>query len=445
MDPWNIIICTDIQTPFVVLVPEPSKWTLANLKQETCKQLFIEDTSFYCNEQLVPQGKPLTECPGMRNGVALLVTLKPLTVNVYCPHNDSTLHIEIPQRERNKWSVDHLRNAICYKLGIEVNQASSDILAMSGNPLTNIFTITDNCLLTYTRIKHLEIPSPVTARQLVNVPLNTTDQFASRRDIYNREIYSGLIVLNPSTSGTSWASFSLWTITIQQLNGSKNDIRLQNSSEMPIFKLRETIKDALSVDTYQQKLTIRDVVLEDWDETGAAMLITHYPLFHDGVTVYLVQLVDGIQVNVHLPPTNNQSDTGFFNMFNPQPGFIPLSLHPAGSNVSTLRIALPTYINIHVPSKVQLKTLSNIMTRLACWSSDINPKIYLWTSGQSISPSDCDKPVSSVEWITNNVTLSLTQPIVISNITNYTTNSYTPNSRIFPGQSHAGLHVYNMN
>ena len=348
---------------------------------------------------MVPQGKPLTECPGMRNGVALLVTLKPLTVNVYCPHNDSTLHIEIPQRERNKWSVGDLRNAICYKLGIEVKQANSDILAMSGSPLTKIYTITDNCLLTYTRIKHLQIPSPVTAGQSVNVPLDTTNQFASRRDIYNREISNWL-----PTTITGWASFSFWTITIQQLNGSKNDIRLQNPSQMPIFKLREAIKDALSVDTYQQKLTIRDVVLEDWDETGAAMLITHYPLFHDGVTVYLVQLVDGIQVNVHVPVhVDERICLGNHLQI--------ISHHPAGSNVSTLRIALPTYINIHVPSKVQLKTLYNIMIKLAFIGK--KQKIYCWSSGQSISPSD-DKPVSSVEWITNNVTLSLTQPIIIS-------------------------------
>ena len=54
----------------------------------------------------------------------------------------------------------------------------------------------------------------------------------------------------------------------------------------------------MSVPTYQQKLVLGETVLEDKDNEGKELLVTHYPGFYEGVTLYLIQLTDGIYVQV---------------------------------------------------------------------------------------------------------------------------------------------------
>ena len=120
----------------------------------------------------------------MRNGIALLVIIKPLKVNVYCPHIDSTLHIDIPRRELSEWNEDTLKAAICFKLGIANDKTNNDILAMSGNRTIKASALPNNCLLTYTRVKQFQFPSPINGACIL-VPLNTTEQFASSHDAYN--------------------------------------------------------------------------------------------------------------------------------------------------------------------------------------------------------------------------------------------------------------------
>ena len=221
MDPWNIVVCTDLRKPLILFVPDPSKWTLANLKQETGKMIGVpaENLAFYCNETILPQDKPLTKCSGMRNGIALMVTIKPLRVNVYCPHIDSTLHIDIPRRELHTWNKDTLQAVIGYKLGISITQTNNDILAMSGKESINVGFLTDNCLLTYTRIKQFQLPSTIDGAR-VSVPLDTTQRFASSHDVYNRDVYptgfglsrGNVAVSKPrSTRPPAWLSF--WTVT----------------------------------------------------------------------------------------------------------------------------------------------------------------------------------------------------------------------------------------
>ena len=170
---------------------------------------------------------------------------------------------------------------------------------------------------------------------------------------------------------------------------------------MPVFKLREAVKDVLSVDTHQQKLTVRDIVLEDWDEAGAMMMIIRYPKFHDGVTVYLVQLVEGIHVKVHVPDDNKEGVMHTFIVQNQ-------------ANIN--HFSLPRYINIHVPSRFQQKTLFNIMryvTGLSFLDSISSTCIYCQSTGRKTIVSD--EPVSSIEWITNGCTLSLTpQPQILN-------------------------------
>ena len=123
-----------------------------------------------------------------------------------------------------------------------------------------------------------------------------------------------------------------------------------------------------------------DVVLEDWKTTSNGgydeTLITDYPSFCDGAKLFIVQLTGGIRVNV-----STEDSVFFFDT-----------------------------INIHDRSLWTLKKLALVMkafTNKSCFS---NANVYLHVTGvpqatpKSFSPSD--ELVSSVDWITDNCTLT---------------------------------------
>ena len=168
MTSWNIVVCSDIQqTPIVIDVPDPTKWTARDLISEAAKKLGYpeEQLTLYCNETVLPEGKPLTECQGLKNGVALLATIKPSTVHVTCPHIDATLKIDIPRREWRTWTVDTLRTVVCFKLGIDPSSSQNDILALKGESLCDFSRLCETSgkesSLTYTRIQQFQLPLPI--------------------------------------------------------------------------------------------------------------------------------------------------------------------------------------------------------------------------------------------------------------------------------------------
>ena len=134
-------------------------------------------------------------------------------------------------------------------------------------------------------------------------PSDITHKFASSHAIYNRHVqpvmyglYTGMgVVTAPSCSqpAPQYPNWRLcfWTITVQQLDGTKTSIKLSYINRPPIYKLRELVKEVLSIPTHQQKLALgagnnNVIVLEDWDEEGGAMAIAHYPSLHDGAALY---------------------------------------------------------------------------------------------------------------------------------------------------------------
>ena len=57
---WNIILCGALPRPLVVKVPDPSKWTVKELKQEMAKcvkQVSEDDVTFYLGKNEVPEDK----------------------------------------------------------------------------------------------------------------------------------------------------------------------------------------------------------------------------------------------------------------------------------------------------------------------------------------------------------------------------------------------------
>ena len=394
MSSWNIILCGDLPNTIVVSVTDPAKWTVDNLKQLVIKDVpkSESDITFYTGSSKLPEGVPLKECDGVRNGTGLLTSIKPFIIKVYSPDVDVTATVEIPIREFDVWEIDTLVETIRFRLGpFEVSRENSrghigdNLLVFNGKVLGNdpnvkvssIPDISNGCLMTYTRFRKNDLYTPLRSVVKVNIPETVDYDFAMNSCFYQSESYDRNWLQN-------------WQIVVQQLDGSKTTLTLRNPHKMSVIDLRKVVEQKLSIPPHQQKLLLRDdVVLEDWKTTSNGRyninvgydttLIIDYPSFCDGAKLYIVQLTGGIRVNV-------STETRSYK-------------HVVSS------------ISIHDCSLWTLQKLSLVMKALAKYN--FSNEVYLYVEGtigvrqatpKSFSPSN--ELVSSVDWITDNCTLT---------------------------------------
>ena len=390
---WNIILCGDLPNTIVVSVTDPARWTVDNLKQLVIKDVpkaTKSDITFsFCKNKL-PEGVPLKECDGVRNGTGLLTSIKPFIIKVYSPDVDGTITVEIPLLEFDDWKIRTLLEAIHYKLAIDSGERNVDLLVLNGQSLSDrpmakvsmIPGIFSGCLMTYTKFSQcqFQVPSDVSLKKIGSnnvrtslVPMGVEVGFVKSFCFYNRH--------------NSW--LPPWQIDVQQLDGSKTTLTLHNPYKMSVIDLRKVVQQELSIPPHQQKLLLRDdVVLEDWKTTSNGgydkTLITDYPSFCDGAKLYIVQLTGGIRVEVHGNP-----QFGSYNI-------------------------IYRKINIHDRSLWTLQRLTLVMKSILRYAPSSDVVVYLYSKSRttdvpqatrkSFSPSD--ELVSSVDWITDNCTLT---------------------------------------
>ena len=116
----------------------------------------------------------------------------------------------------------------------------------------------------------------------------------------NKGLVEKHICFGPVCDSTYKGSIKRWTIYmyVKQLDGTKTTVELEDHRNTAIFQLKEKVHSALSILPHQQKLTIGTTVLEDWDEDGKVLLLCNYPSIHDGVTIELVHVTEGIHVKL---------------------------------------------------------------------------------------------------------------------------------------------------
>ncbi len=131
------------------------------------------------------------------------------------------------------------------------------------------------------------------------------------------------------------------------------------------------------------------------------MAIAHYPSLHDGATLYLVQLTEGIHVNVHVIRIGSSRSSGFLGQQSQSPPSCRQSTLP--STIPLSPIPSPRYVNIYSPSILSLNSLNKILT-----SNFSRSDAFCQSTGNQLSPSDA--PVASVKWIVDGCTLTFTRP-----------------------------------
>ena len=164
----------------------------------------------------------------------------------------------------------------------------------------------------------------------------------SQKMFFIRERFKEVVAVQGSTP--CWTGY--WVVSIRKNDAMKRNIHLTSCENTPVFHLRELVQKEFSIPPHQQKLTLGTTVLEDWDEDGKVLLVCNYPSIHDGVTIELVHVTEGIHVKL--------SDVG---------DGTSLKKSEKGLLISKWQqVCPPKYINIPNPREMTVRILGNIMT-----------------------------------------------------------------------------------
>ena len=352
---WNIIVCGHVDKPFAILVPDPAKWRISDLKKKVSEMTNIpenEQTLYFGEDELEDRGESLKVC-GIKNGVALSLAVKPVIVSVYHANLGTAVQVKVPKAEFSSWTVKHLHDIVCFKFGLEISP--DNILALDGKILEDDMKLNEHvkndCSITFTPVKRVRLTTPLDGvdERVITLPINVS----LPQVFYKRE------------EGAHWKDH--WSLCIKH-EEDKKCIILKNHQSTPIFELRELVqKEFHSILPHQQKLTAGTTVLEDWDDEGGKKLLCNYPSVHDGVTIELDHVTE-------------------------EPIHVKLS---TGS---------PNYINIPDPTQMTVRILMNIMKNCGV---DISGG-YIRKKNCSSSTSISDKVISSVDFIKDGCELETT-------------------------------------
>ena len=382
---WSIVVCGDFdESPITVSVPFPSLTTVDVLKKSIENKIKVptNEQTLYYEENNLPKNESLVNCDGMKNGAAVYLAIKPVTINISVVHHPGAepFQVKIPRKEFEEWKVSFLREAVCSKFGFDVN--SNHILAVAGKELTNDTMIKDQpeikdgCNVTFTILQHALLPTPTRlSDRKLTVPAYTSFKTNSQEALYERNLrYSPVLS-------------SRWTVHV--IGGEEKSIPLRDCQFTPIFTLRKLVEDKLPVPSYRQKLTAGTTVLEDWDEDGKVLLLCNYPSIYDGVTIELEDVTEGIHVK--LSGVDNE----------------PLKISPKNVIIQkNPQISPPNYINIPNPGEMTVHMLTNIMKNCGLSGEEIYKKSVFRSGYIPIS----DNPISSVKSISNGCVLKISKP-----------------------------------
>ena len=397
---WNIIVCGDFEDPVVLFIPYKS--TVTQLKEEVEKKtnIPVSEQTLYCQEIPLPEAKLLVECHGIDNGVALCLVRKPFIINVYRPDGKVNVRVEIPRNELDIWTVSILRNYISSRVGFQedydhiyVVDGTMIKMDVSELKLNVCSAITDGCTMTVTFLKKVNIETPhqdnnkwaeATKRpRSFYVPVSSSQEFIMSKVSYQR-------------SNCDWKG--AWTVYIQQIDGSKRILYLKESSLTPVYKLRESLSETYAIPSYQQRLTVGDTVLEDWDVEGRPFLLANYPAIHDGVTLYLVCLTEGIHVKVYISNYNELTPS-------------PINLF---YTKTSSWIFYNPYINIFNPKEMMLSRLLKLIQEMSCGSYYSSVVYEISTDkkceSKQVSLEEGDVTIASIPWIIDGCTVSVNPP-----------------------------------
>ena len=410
---WSVIVCGDLQKPLVIHVTDPQSCTVAQLKEQIKKEAKLPQESnlcIYCNEEpLSPDEAELTNCKGMKNGVAVCIssTESPFIIKVQRVDTGVALAFELPLIEaRQQWSILALRHLILYRFGISLHVPH--IIAIQGKIIEDIKEegqlksigdydeIKSGCLLTLTLLSDgYIICRPKGTKSNITLPLETSKTFANEKICHDRLHKEKTKPINIHSSLCNHIWKVGWNITIKKLDGvTETKIKISGPAEpwtISVFQFREVVSEKLSIPTYQQRLAFGDTVMNDWSEHGARLQLLSDYYLHDGATILLEVLSNGIYIKMPVyNPRPVYYDRPYVNYIN-----IPC---PGQTTVQQLKRMITTNLRINDKESNNYKKGKISFYPDRCYKRGpfFNEQIKLSDEGRKLPP---ETLITSLKWL----------------------------------------------
>ena len=334
---WVLVICGDISDPFTLDIEDPKTCTVNDLKKKIQeeKSIPVSEQTLYCGKEELKQenDKHLHqyEDKGLKSGIAVCVKRSSIVITAQCTDNngevtatsseiDGKVKVFIPRSQLESWTVRRVRECICHKFGFPVETkhyliSGKTVLKDDNKKITEYLVKNDDCsyedtTLTFTPLKKVSTATP---EKSLGKPMFVPTALTT--DDLSIKIFADQTLFTDTKSFPNDAWKGTWSLHIcvvtptsffsrAQIETQKTQpIQVSEHELTPVYKIRKIIQEHVepTIPVSQQKLSIGNKVLNDWDDEGRPKLLRNYPSIHDGATINLTKVRQGKCIKVMQP------------------------------------------------------------------------------------------------------------------------------------------------
>ena len=327
-----LVICGDVEKPVTINIPDTCK--LEELKQnvEDKTKIPVSEQTLYCEKTPLSNDDDVNNL--VKNGMALCLKRSDIIITARRTDDNAQVTIAIPRSELEKWTVKMVRECICHKFGFPLISECKHYL-ISGTTILEDDDHDTKDIDKENITKYLKQGSDGAYQDdtMIFTPLKqlnlATHETSTGKSIYvpagipesnlSNEIYKGRPLSTDKKCFQQDAWKGAWNLIVEkssrqtgfmrQNNTQKGTVPLPKHGRTPVFELRDIIHKEFSILPKNQKIMIRDTILEDWDDEGRPILLRNYPAIYDGATIQLEEIegksIEVKSVSAKLSPSKN--------------------------------------------------------------------------------------------------------------------------------------------
>ena len=343
---WVLVICGDISDPFTINIEDPQTCTVNDLKKkiQDKEDIPVNEQTLYCGKEELEEkndkhldeyeelkqenDKHLDEYEdkGLKSGVAVCVKRSSIAITAQRTDNngevtatsseiDGKVKVFIPRSQLESWTVRRVRECICHKFGFPVEtkhylisgetvlKDDDDNKEISEYLVKNDDGSYEDSTLTFTPLKKVSMATPGTSKDKSMFVATTLSV-----DDLKTKIFTGQTLSTDTKRFPIEAWKGTWNISVKPPTSfcskpQSQQIQVSDLEVTPVYKIREIIQEHVkpTIPVSQQKLSIGNKVLNDWDDEGRPKLLRNYPSIHDGATIKLTKVRKGKSIKVKQP------------------------------------------------------------------------------------------------------------------------------------------------
>ena len=371
---WVLVICGDINDPISIKLKDPKSCTIDDLKkeiQEKMKIPFSEQILYWGEKLLEHSDTEYLPDKGLSSGIAICIKRSNIVITAKRTDYDAKVTVSIPRSQVESWTVRKVRESICHKFGFPAEckhyiVSGGTVLEDDSQKIIEYLSQKDDgsfedSTLIFTPLKTVSMATPGKSMgkpMYVPAALSASDLMT--------KIYTEQPLSTDTKDNQVDAWKGTWNLIIQVSDNKQPTdqqsmvfkVQVPECELTPIFKLRELIEkhEKCNIPVNKQELSIKGILLHDWDNEGRPKLLRNYPVIHDGATINLTDVSKSITVKVKQPSSSTMTPSKSDLIF-------PV--------LSTDQVDPPSSIIIYPSDKMTLETLAKAVSNCEGTSSNI--------------------------------------------------------------------------